>query len=85
MIQMPIALQLFMLAFAAWVNRQQQDIIDYLQVENRVPRDKLGGGRLRFTVAERRRLALKGKALGREFLRQFACIATPDTILRWYQ
>ena len=85
MTQMPIALQFFFLAFAGWVNRQQQDVIDYLQAENRILREKLSGGRLRFTDAERRRLAVKGKALGRKLLRQFACIATPDTILRWHR
>ena len=85
MIQMPIALQFFMFTFAGWVNRQQQEVVDYLQEENRILREKLGDGRLRFTTAERRRLAVKGKALGRKLLRQFACIATPDTILRWYR
>ena len=78
MTQMPIALQFLFLAFAAWVNRQQQDVIDYLQEDNRVMRDKLGGGRLRFTTAER--LEAKGKALGRKLLRQFARIVSSDTM-----
>ena len=31
--------------FAGWVNRSQQDVIDYLQAENWVLRDKLGDKR----------------------------------------
>jgi hypothetical protein len=40
--------------FAAWVNRHQLDVIDYLQEENRVLKERLGGRRIRFTDAERR-------------------------------
>jgi hypothetical protein len=39
------------------VSRQQQDVIDYLKAENRAFREQLGGKRLRFTDAQRRRLA----------------------------
>ena len=48
-------------------------------------RRQLGKRRLRFTDAQRRRLAEKGKALGRKALRDLGCIVTPDTILRWYR
>ena len=37
--------------FAGWVNRSQQDVIEYLQEENRVLREPLGGKRLLFTRA----------------------------------
>jgi hypothetical protein len=40
---------------------------------------------LRFTDAERRKLAVLGKKLGRKALAEVATIATPDTILRWYR
>ena len=42
---------------------------------------KLGTGRISLND-DRRRLAVKGKALGRKLLEQVATIATPDTILR---
>ena len=45
-------------AMAHWLNREQAAIIDYLHEENRVLRDRLGPKRLRFTDAERRRLAV---------------------------
>ena len=35
---MPPALQFFVLTFAGWVNRHQDDLIDYLRKENRVLR-----------------------------------------------
>ena len=33
---MPPALQFLVLTFAGWVNRHQDDLIDYLREENRV-------------------------------------------------
>ena len=81
----PHALQFLLLVFSGWVNRQQQRAIDYLLEENRVLREQLGGRRLRLTDAQRRRLAVKGKLLGRKILGQVAGIVTPDTILRWYR
>lgn len=34
---------------------------------------------------QRRRLAVKGKVLGRKLLEGIATIVTPDTILRWHR
>jgi hypothetical protein len=73
------------LLFAGWVNRQQQAVIEYLLEENRVLRAELGPRRLRLTDDQRRRLAVKGKVLGRRRLAGIAGIVTPDTILRWYR
>ena len=64
----PQALQFLVVAVAGWINQQQRDVIDYLQEENRVLREQLGPRRLRFTDAQRRRLAAKAKALGRQAL-----------------
>lgn len=81
----PTALHFVLLLVSGWVNRQQQQIIDYLLEENRVLREQLGGRRLRLSNDQRRRLAAKGKLLGKKVLRQVAGIVTPDTILRWYR
>jgi putative transposase len=78
-------LHFLLLLFSGWVNRQQADVIDYLQEENRVLREQLGGRRLRLTDDQRRRLAVKGVALGRKVLREVAGIVTPETILAWYR
>ena len=79
----PARLLLFL--FSGWVNRQQQAVIDYLLEENRVLRAERGSRLLRLTDDQRRRLAVKGKALGRRRLGDIAGIVTPDTILRWYR
>ena len=50
--------------------------------ENRVLREQLGKRRLRLTDNQRRRLAAKGRALGRKALAGVAGIVTSDTILR---
>jgi len=78
-------LQFLLLVFAGWVNRHQAEVVAYLQEENRVLREQLGGRRLRFTDAQRRRLAAKGRLVGRRALEQLAGLVTPDTILRWYR
>ena len=78
-------LRFLMLFFAGWVNRQQADVIAYLQEENRALRHKLGDKPVRLSTYWRRRLAVKGRALGRKLLREVASVATPDTILRWYR
>ena len=59
--------------------------IEYLKEENRVLREQLGGRRLRFTDAQRRRLAAKARTLGRDGLKEIADLVTPDTSLRWYK
>ena len=79
----PLAFVVFVLA--GWVNRQQQAVIEYLLEENRVLRAAHGRRRLRLTDDQRRRLAVKGQALGRRRLAGIVGIVTPDTILRWYR
>jgi hypothetical protein len=59
---------LLLLILAGWVNREQQDVIDYLNAENRVLRGKLGGKRIPLNDDQRRRLAIKAKILGRSRL-----------------
>ena len=81
----PNPLQFLLLTVAGWVNRRQQLAIDYLREENRVLREQLGTRRLRLTDDQRRRLAVRGKILGRKLLGELAGIVTPDTILRWYR
>jgi putative transposase len=79
---MNLALKFLLLTWAGWVNRGQQNAIDYLQEENRILREQVGNKRLRLTNAQRRRLAEKAKVVGRKTLRALACIVTPDTLLR---
>lgn len=78
-------LHLLLMMFAGWVNRHQLDAVDYLREENRVLKERLGGQRIRFTDAERRRLARKAYALGRKALNDLETLVTPDTLLRWHR
>jgi putative transposase len=77
--------QFLILTVAGWVNRNQQDVIEYLQEENRVLREHLGGSRLLFTDAQRSRLAISAKKVSRKALLGMDPIVTPDTLLRWYR
>ncbi len=67
------------------MNRHQQEVIEYWVEENRVLKEQMKGRRLRLTDEQRRRLAAKGKRLGRQTLNRVATIVTPDTILRWHR
>ncbi len=78
-------LQVLLLALSGWVNRVQQRTIDYLVEENRVLKEQLKGRKLRLNDDQRRRLAAKGKQLGRRLLNRVATIVTPDTIMRWHR
>ncbi len=82
-----LQLRLLLVTFGAWVNRQQGGVIAHLIEENRVLKEQLesGGQRLRLTDDQRRRLAAKGKPLGRKALRKIATIVTPETILGWHR
>ncbi len=77
--------QMFVMMLAGWVNEQQRAVNAYLREENRVLRELHGHKRLRFSDDQRRRLAAKGKALGRRVLREAEPIVTPATILHWHR
>ncbi len=63
-------LQYLIATFALWLNRQQQEVIDYLKEENRLLKAKLGDRKIQFTDAARRRLEIRANAVGRKLLSQ---------------
>ena len=75
----------FLLGLSSLVNRHQQYTIEYLITENQILKEKLGKKRILLNDDQRRRLAVKGKILGRRLLLEIASIVTPDTILRWHR
>jgi hypothetical protein len=77
--------QLLVFILAGWMNREQQEVIDYLRTENQVLKEKLGPQRILLNDDQRRRLAVKGKVLGRKRLQEVGTLFTPDTILRWHR
>jgi putative transposase len=78
-------LHFFAVALAGWMNRQQQDVIEYLRMENRILREKLGHKRIILNESQKRRLATAAMKLGKDLLRQFGTLFSPDTILRWHR
>ncbi len=74
--------QLMLIILASWVNRQQQEVMEYLRTENAVLKEKFGKKRILLTDDQRRRLAVKGKVLGRKQLEQVGTLLAPDTILQ---
>ncbi|MCZ6652286.1 MAG: hypothetical protein O7D91_04585 [Planctomycetota bacterium] len=76
---------ILVIAMAGWMNREQGAVIEYLKEENRVLCELLGAKRPRLNDDQRRRLAAKGKALGRKLLSTCCRIVTPDTILRGHR
>ncbi|QDU82560.1 hypothetical protein Pla110_43200 [Polystyrenella longa] len=68
---------LLVYALASWMNREQQLAIEYLKTENSILREKIGKKRILLTDEQRRRLAVKGKQLGRKLLSELSAIFTP--------
>ncbi len=77
--------RLLLVSLAGWMSQQQQDVIDYLQEENRVLREQLGSKRLRLNDDQRRRLPVKAKKLGRRVLLELTTIVKPETLLAWHR
>jgi len=77
--------QFLFIGMAGWINRSQQDEIEYLRTENKVLREVVGKKRILLNDDQRRRLAVKGKILGLSRLRALSDIFTPETILRWHR
>jgi transposase InsO family protein len=82
---MPPLLSFLLMIVSGWVYRHQLIVIEFLQAENRLLKDRLRGKRIRFTDAERALLARKAKAVGRKALLKLDTIVSPDTLLRWHK
>ena len=73
----------FLLAiFSGWINDLSRRQIDYLQTEVEIFKETFGPRRILLTDDQRRRLAVKGKLLGRKILSEIGSAFSPDTILR---
>jgi hypothetical protein len=70
-------LPMLLAMLAGWINRQQQQVITYLQEENRVLQARLRDRRLRLTDTDRRRLAALAHPLGRTRLQEVATSPRP--------
>ena len=64
----PPLLSFLLMVVSGWVYRHQPTVIEFLEAENRLLKEKLGGKKIRFTDAERALLAREAKAVGRKAL-----------------
>ena len=74
-----------LMVVSGWVHRQHLIVIEFLQAENRLLKERLRGKRIRFTDAERALLARKAKAVGRKALLELETIVSPDPLMRWHR
>lgn len=74
-----------LMVVSGWVHRRQLIVIEFLQAENRMLKDRLRGKRIRFTDDQRALLARKAKAVGRRALLELDTIVSPDTLMRWHR
>ena len=81
----PPLLTYLLLIISGWVYRRQLVVIEFLQAENRLLKERLSGKRIRFTDAERALLARKAKALGRKTLLGLDTLVSPYTLMRWHR
>jgi hypothetical protein len=76
---------LVLIILSSCVNHEQKSRIEYLQSELAVLKEHIGRKRILLTDAQLRRLAVKGKMIGRKGLNEVVSLFTPDTILRWHR
>ena len=79
----PPVLSFLLMVVAGWVHRHQLTVIEFLQAENRLLKEKLGGKRLRFTDGERG--SSRSERQGSKALLELDTVVSPDTLLRWHR
>jgi hypothetical protein len=70
---------------AGWLNRHQQDMINYLKEENEILREKLGTKRLILSDEQKKRLARLAKNIGHRALSEICGVFSPGTLLKWHR
>ena len=66
------------------MKRQQQEVIEYLRMENRVLRKELSHKKIILNESQKLRLATAAMKLGKDLLRQFGTLFSPSTLLKWH-
>ena len=67
-------------AISGWMNREQQQVIDYLREENRIVRGELGRKRIVRNEPQKQRLAAAAMKLGGEKPCQCGTLFSPGTL-----
>ena len=74
----------FLLLLAALLDPDKRKLMELYEAQLDALRSQIPG-KLRFTHAQKARMARAAKALGRKALRQVKTLVTPDTLLRWHR
>jgi hypothetical protein len=80
-----LLLKFLVITIAGWMTRERHKVVAYLLAENEVLRAQLRGKRIRFSDAQRCKLARAANALGRRELARLHTLVTPETLLRRYR
>ncbi len=79
----------FLSMLSGWINRQQQEAINFLMEENKILKHELlkatGKKRIVLNDKQRRRLAILAKRVGRKMLFEISYVFSPDTLLKWFR
>ena len=76
---------LLLVLLSECVRQQQEKVIEFQRAQIEILMKELGPQRIRLSDDQRRRLAVKGKVLGRKKLQELTTIVQADTILRWHR
>ena len=76
---------MLLVMLAGWINRHQQDMIEYLKTENAILKEKLGKKRIILNDQQRRTLAVLAKKISRNALSEICNVFSPETILKWHR
>ncbi len=76
---------ILLVMLAGWLNRHQQDVIEYLKEENKILHEKIGTKRILLNDKQKIRLSRLAKKLGRKVLEDACCAFSPDTLLGWHR
>ncbi len=76
--------QFFLVGLAGWVHRHLQHVIEYLQEEVKVLKERLGR-RPRFNDDQRRRLAAKANEVSLSRFKKIVVLATSHSLLASHQ
>jgi len=77
-------LSLFLLLLAALLDPDRQKLIEIYESQFDALRSQIPG-KLRFTPAQKLRMARAAHALGRKAMKGITTLVTPDTLFRWYR
>jgi hypothetical protein len=81
----PCLYTILLIMLGGWINRHQQDAIEYLMAENKILRGKLGNKRILLNDGQKQFLAVLAKRIGRKVLSKLCCAFSPDILLGWHR